>query len=161
VIIRDEGPRDADDIRSFVSAAFGRADEATLIDDLRSAGDLAISLVAVDGGVLIGHVAFSPVRAPFRALALGPVAVEPAQQGKGVGSGLIREGLRRAIAAGVVAVFVLGDPGYYQRFGFSVERAAGFSSPYAGAHFMILTLSAALPVLHGRIDHASAFQHLP
>jgi predicted GNAT family acetyltransferase len=77
------------------------------------------------------------MQAPFRALALAPVSVAPERQKAGIGSALVRSAVERARQAGWEAVFVLGDPAYYGRFGFDAHRAAGFSTPYAGEHFMV------------------------
>jgi putative acetyltransferase len=98
--------------------------------------------------------------APFPALALAPVSVSPGRQGAGVGSALIREALRRATADHWLAVFVLGDSNYYERFGFSSAAASGFSSPYAGDHFMGLALSGTMPAATGQLRHAPAFSAL-
>ncbi len=72
----------------------------------------------------------------------------------------MREGLTRAAAAGWQAVFVLGDPAYYGRFGFSVDAARGFDSPYAGGHFMVLTLERGAVPMTGQVRHAPAFARL-
>jgi putative acetyltransferase len=161
MIIRSETSGDVAAIRIVEEVAFGRADEARLIDDLRDAGDSVFSLVAVDGVTVIGHVLFSRMQAPFPALALGPVAVQPEYRRTGIGSRLIREGIARSEAAGWAGIFVLGDPAFYRRFGFSVGRARGFTSLYAGPHLMALPLGAsALPVEEGRIEHAPAFAKL-
>jgi putative acetyltransferase len=77
----------------------------------------------------------------MKALGLAPVAVRPSFQKQGVGATLIREGLDRAKDEGWMCVFVLGDPAYYGRFGFRVESAIGYSSPYSGPHFMALPFS--------------------
>ena len=97
-----------------------------LVDRLRADGDAAIALVAAEHGRIIGQILFSPVRAPFRALALAPVAVLPGRQRQGIGSALIESGLARATTAGWEGVFVVGEPAFYRRFGFEPELAAGF-----------------------------------
>jgi putative acetyltransferase len=66
----------------------------------------------------------------------------------------------RARNGGWDAIFVLGDNGYYERFGFGSEAAAAFTSPYAGPHFMVLALSPTLPATVGQLDHAPAFAAL-
>jgi putative acetyltransferase len=99
--------------------------------------------------------------APFPALALAPLSVAPARQRTGVGSALVREALQRATAEGAWrAVFVLGEPRYYERFGFSAAAASGFASSYAGEHFMGLALSGPMPETSGELRHASAFSAL-
>jgi putative acetyltransferase len=147
-------------IHEVLVAAFPSEDEANLVDRLRSDGDSVISLVAVEEDAVVGHILFSRLNAPIRALGLAPVAVTPTRQRFGIGSQLIRAGLKQAAADGWQAVFVLGEPRYYGRFGFDVSLASGFTSPYAGAHFMAIAIGAALPVTSGSIEHAPAFQLL-
>jgi len=158
VAIRPEEPADRSAIRAVVTAAFGRAVEAELVDRLRDDGGSVISLVAVEDGRIVGHVLFSRMTAPFRALGLGPVCVAPDRQRSGIGSRLIRAGLDRAARDGWQAVFVLGEPAFYHRFGFDPDLARGFSSPYAGPYLMALALDGPLPVTKGRIGYAAAFQ---
>src|SRR6202030_3395229 len=98
------------------TAAFGRRDEAQLVDRLRADGDLIISLVALDGREIVGHVLLSRMIASFPALALAPLAVLPSRQRSGIGGRLIRAALESAAAASWRAAFVLGDPHYYRRF---------------------------------------------
>ena len=91
------------------------------------------------GGVrTVGHVLLSRMTAPVRALALAPLAVATDWQRRGIGTALVEAALERARAAGSQAVFVLGDPAYYRRFGFRADLAAGFASPYAGPHLMVV-----------------------
>lgn len=155
--VRQERPSDRAGIRAATTAAFGQAEEAELVDRLRGDGDAVISLVAVDGSLVIGHVMFSRLRAPFRSLALAPVSVVPEHQGTGVGGALIRAGLEMAGDTGWRGVFVLGDPAYYRRFGFDERLARGFDSPYSGPHLMVRPLGGALPAASGAISHAPAF----
>lgn len=130
VQIRDEVPNDIPAIASVVSEAFRSAAHASgteplIVNALRERGRLSISLVAVEGTQVVGHVAVSPVEISDGSegwFGLGPIAVLPAWQGKGVGSLLMNaalDALRRQRARGCV---VLGEPGYYGRFGF-VSRA--------------------------------------
>ncbi len=158
--IRAEEPADPAAIRDVITAAFGRTLEADLVDRLRADGDGVISLVATRDDGVVGHVLFSRLSAPFRALGLAPVAVMPDRQCAGIGSRLIRTGLERAAEEGWQAVFVLGDPAFYGRFGFDAEQASGFSSPYAGPHLMVLALGGALPTMIGEIAYAPAFAGL-
>lgn len=144
----------------MVVAAFPEPAEADLVDRLRADGDSVISLVAVDDGQVVGHILFSKLSAPFRALGLAPVSVLPDRQNAGIGSRLIRAGLERAAQDGWRGVFVLGEPEYYGRFGFGTEIAKGFASPYAGPYFMALGLGEELPATEGRISHAPAFATL-
>ena len=158
--IRDEGPDDSAGIRALVLAAFEGRQEADLVDRLRADGDAEISVVAVDGDQIVGHVLFSPMNAPFRALGLAPVSVAPDRQGEGIGESLIRAGLDRARQAGWQGVFVMGDPAYYSRFGFDPSLASGFASPFAGPYLMAAALDGALPTITGKLDYAPAFDAL-
>ena len=158
-LIRPERPGDEDGIRNVLADAFGRPGEAELVDRLRAEGDAAISLVAEEEGEVVGHILFSPVAAPFRALGLGPLAVAPARQQSGIGAALVRAGLERVRAGGWEAVFVLGDPAYYGRFGFSASAAAGFDCVHAGPHLMALALDGELPA-SGAVAYAPAFAAL-
>jgi len=161
MIVRDEIIEDAPAIARAVAAAFGRAAESDLVAALREHGDVALSLVAEEAGVVVGHVLFSELRAPEGCLALAPVSVVPARQGQGIGSRLIREGLARARGAGWLAVFLLGDPEFYGRFGFSAAPAAKFATPYPRRYFLALEL--APPALDGRagpVVYPPAFEAL-
>jgi len=157
--IRAEMPDDRAAIHAVVAEAFGQPDEAKLVDQLRADGDAVISLVAAEDAVVVGHVMQSTMRAPFRALGLAPVSVVRARQGTGVGSALIRDTIRLAREAGYAALFVLGDKDYYGRFGFDVEAARGFASPYAGDHFAVLELEP-FGVREGAVDYVPAFAAL-
>jgi putative acetyltransferase len=161
MIIRDGTPADGHAVHRLVVSAFGQQDEACLIDELRCAGDVAVELVADEGaGEIAGHVLLSRMHAPFPALALAPVSVAPPRQRAGIGSALVNTAVARARDAGWSAIFVLGDPHFYARFGFSAASAEGFASPYAGPHFMALALTGALPVAVGELRHAPAFAAL-
>ena len=160
VEIRDEAERDWKAIHQVVSAAFGQTAEANLVAALRATGDSVLSLVADEDNEIVGHVMLSKMDAPFPALALAPVSVIPARQRLGIGSALIRKALSRAREKGWAAIFVLGDPAYYERFGFDREAAAGFASPYAGNHFMILKLIPSGTPATGELRHAPAFAAL-
>jgi putative acetyltransferase len=159
--LRDECPRDYEAIRQLQLASFPGPGEAKLVDQLRSDGDAVFSLVAIEDRTIAGHVMFSVMAAPFRALGLGPVAVLAERRRKGTAAALIQEGIKRARHEGWMAIFVLGDPGYYQRFGFDPKHADGFESPYAGPHFMALPLNGAkLPSRFGALNYAPAFAAL-
>jgi putative acetyltransferase len=87
VIIRDEKLADCEAVHELVAAAFQRPGEAVLINRLRSDDACAISLVAVEGDEIVGHVVFSRMTAPFLALGLGPVSVKPSHQRRAIGIG--------------------------------------------------------------------------
>jgi putative acetyltransferase len=129
IIVRAEAPADLVSIRRVVEIAFGGPLEADLVDALRAAGAMTLSLVAEVDGNVVGHIAFSPVTidteaGPFAAVGLAPMAVLPEHQRAGVGTRLAREGLDELRRLGHGAVVVLGHPEYYPRFGF--ERASRF-----------------------------------
>lgn len=157
VTVRPERTGDVEAIDDVVIRAFDRDDEARLVAQLRRDGDATISLVAVAGDVVIGHILLSPMSAPFRALGLAPLSVVPEHQKQGVGTALMHAAIAQTWRGGWSAIFVLGDPAYYGRFGFRADLAAGFSSPYAGPHFMVLPLVDALPVARGSVSYAAAF----
>jgi putative acetyltransferase len=160
MIVRSETPEDQPAVYEVIAAAFSQIVEANLVDSLRANGDLEVSLVAEHDHEIIAHLALSKMNAPFRALALAPVSVIPPRQRQGIGTRLVRDALSRAKEAGWEAAFVLGEPKYYQRFGFSVEAARGFSSPYAGQHFMGLLLAESLSATTGDLRHPLAFDAL-
>lgn len=144
--------------RAFAGVEHSDQTEPEIIARLRADDALTISLVAVEKGALIGHVAFSPVtinRAHDGWFGLGPVSVEPGHQATGIGSALIRTGLEQLRARGAAGCVVLGDPAYYSRFGF--QRDQGLR--YEGAppeYFMRLNLGANETPM-GRVDYALAF----
>ena len=121
--LRPAESRDHPAIRRILLSAFPDSSEADLVEQLRGAGHAAIELVAEDGAELVGHILFSPMQAPIRALGLAPVSVPPERQNQGIGGALIRRGHEIARAAGWQAIFVLGEPGYYSRLGYSVSAA--------------------------------------
>lgn len=157
--VRPETSHDQPAIRLIVANAFGTLEEARLVDDLRQEGDLAVSLVAVAGEEICGYVALSRMRSPPFALALAPLAVAPARQRQGVGRMLVDAALVAARERAANVVFVLGDPGYYARFGFSHETAALYLSRYAGPNYMAVNLSHR-PLKTGIAIHAAAFDAL-
>jgi putative acetyltransferase len=161
MIIRDEQPSDLACIRFVVEHAFASRAEADLVDRLRSDRDAVFSLVALLNDQVVGHVMFSQMIVPFRALGLGPVAVLSEHRRNRIAARLIERGICRAQRDGWEGVFVLGDPNYYHRFGFAAGLAAGFVSRYAGPHFMALALAAGgLPALTGEVGYKRAFDEL-
>ena len=128
-IIRHEQADDFEAIRevtklAFTGMPFADGDEHELTDALRTAGVLAVSLVAERHGQVIGHVAISvafPEDGSLGWYALGPASVHPAHQGSGAGSALIRKGLEELETLGASGCILTGDPGFYGRFGFRLE----------------------------------------
>ncbi len=133
--IRPETPEDVDSIRYVNEQAFGQKEEAELIERLRNRAALTLSLVAVQKDEIVGHIAFSPITiesrgTSFEAIALAPMAVLPAYQGKGIGSQLVRVGLESCPRLGYEMVVVLGHTGYYPRFGFTPAKSKGIDCEF-------------------------------
>jgi putative acetyltransferase len=163
--IRHEQPGDSPAVRKVHESAFPTPDEADLVDALRVSGDLWLSLVAVDGGEVVGHVAFSPVTVDGEeasGMGLAPVAVHPDRQRQGVGTRLTLEGLAECRSAGLAFVVVLGWPAYYSRFGFQPASEFRLTSVYdAGDAFQVLELRpGGLPPAGGLVRYAQAFDDL-
>lgn len=166
VIIRSEIRDDWPAVAEIHRLAFGREDEARLVDELRSDDYARVSLVAEELGQLVGHILFSrlPIHTKagvIEAVALAPLGVLPSHQRKGIGSSLVRDGLRACCEAGHCIIIVLGHPDYYPRFGFSANRAERLKSPYAGDAFMALELiTGALDGVEGVVSYPAPFEAL-
>lgn len=135
MIFRAERPADIPKIFKLNLEAFNSDDEAYLVDRLRNKGVPMISWVAEEKKEIIGHILFTPVflidqDTNISIAGLGPMAVRPSWQKKGVGSKLIEEGLEQCINAGFHAVVVLGLHDYYPRFGFVPSANYGIHSMY-------------------------------
>jgi putative acetyltransferase len=123
VRVRLEEPADAPAIRRVNELAFEGAAEADLVDAVRAAGGIILSMVAVNAGDVVAHALFSPVtidgdRGRALALGLGPVAVRPDLQRRGIGTVLVETCLEHLRKTGHEVVVVVGHPTYYPRFGF-------------------------------------------
>ena len=162
--IRTERPEDIPGIRHVNQAAFDTAAEADLVEALRQQAHPIVSLVAVDGEAVMGHILFSPMtllsRADMQIMGLAPMAVLPGRQRQGIGSALVRTGLEECRRLGFGAVVVLGHPDYYPRFGFVPASTFGLKSEYDVPDdvFMALELSTdALRDRAGTIRYHPAF----
>lgn len=161
-IIRTELHGDASAIRQVVETAFENAEhsdgtEPAIVDALRKANALTASLVATINDEVIGHVAFSPVTiggVDIGWFGLGPIAVRPDLHGKGIGSGLIREGLAKLKQSGAKGCVVLGDPNYYQRFGFEHNPEIRYEGAPA-EYFMSLSFDGSKP--SGNVTYHEGF----
>ncbi|WP_296527574.1 GNAT family N-acetyltransferase [Acinetobacter oleivorans] len=126
IIIRDEQNEDIEAIENLTKAAFHNAEHTShtehfIVNSLRNHGQLTISLVAVEDGSIIGHVAISPVQISSGEIGwygLGPISVHPDKQGLGIGSLLMNKSLEKLKNLGAKGCVLLGDPNYYSRFGF-------------------------------------------
>lgn len=164
MIIRAAVPSDAVPIRGILCAAFAGEQEADLVEHLRRDGELLLSIVAEDDGRVVGHVGFSRLwtaldgqRLP--GVSLAPLAVAADCRRRGIGASLVEAGHEQLRGAGESIVFVLGDPAYYGRFGYSVPAAAAFDCVYAGSHFQALVLADDAPPA-GAIAYPAAFNRL-
>jgi putative acetyltransferase len=172
VIIQRETSLHTAAIRAVTDAAFTRSGqahqtsvEATLVDELRACDAWlpALSLVAVDADVVVGHVLGSRAQvdsAPV--LALGPLSVHPDHQRRGVGQALMHAVLGAADALDEPVVVLLGDPRYYSRFGFRLAEEYGIMPPVPQwrPHFQARTLTAFDPALRGQFRYAEPFDRV-
>ncbi len=137
IVVQAERPEDRVAVLRVSQLAFGRPDEGTLVEALRDAlHGAVISLVAVEKDEVVGHIFFSPVSIESKesitaALALGPMAVLPEFQRRGIGSELVRSGLAECKERGQLVVVVLGHPEFYPRFGFTPAKGKGLRCEYA------------------------------
>ncbi len=162
VEIRPERVEDIESIRDVTEQAFrGRpyagGDEQDVIERLRNADALTLSLVALSDGVLVGHIAFSPATLSSGSkpwFALGPVSVLPSRQGEGIGTALIEQGLSKIKALGALGCILTGNPDYYRRFGFELAPVH-VPADEAEAFFMLKLLAAQQPL--GRFTFHRAF----
>ncbi len=166
--IRSESAGDFDAIHELTAAAFGSVPIADLIDHLRADDALLLSQVAEVDGVVVGHAAYSNVSisdsdAVHQCPALGPIAVAPAHQRRGIGSALVRAGLTTLQGRGYGLLFLVGSPGYYPRFGFQPAQPLGFTSDYVHGdgpheHFMVAVLDERAPgIVRGHVRFHPAF----
>ena len=136
MILRPETPADRAAIQALTAAAFdghphSDGSEPRIIEALRDSDALTLYLVAEIDGEVVGHVAFSPVEWPGQGdwFGLGPVSVAPARQGQGIGRQLIDHGLDALRNQGARGCVVLGDPDYYDRFGFVQNPRLTYPGP--------------------------------
>lgn len=164
MMIRDEKPGDHEAIGELLATAFrghpfSQQREGELVDLLRAAGALSVSLVAVEDEAVIGQIAFSPVTingVDEGWFGLGPVAVQPTMQGRGIGRALIEAGLARIKTLGAAGCVLVGDAEFYKRFGFRTDprlRLAGVPPEY----FMALALTSGQDMPTGEVRFHAAF----
>ncbi|WP_321946357.1 N-acetyltransferase [Paraburkholderia sp. J10-1] len=161
--IREETPADHAAIHALTETAFRHAPhtshtEQRIVDALREAGALAISLVAEDGGEIVGHVAVSPVALSDGStgwFGLGPISVAPARQKQGIGAMLMKLALDALRARGAAGCVVLGDPAYYARFGF-VPEATLVLPGVPAEYFQAIALCGEVPAAN--VHYHTAFE---
>lgn len=142
----------------MLDASFQGPVESELTGRLWSDGDVVLGLVAAAPDRIVGVSLLSRLAAPLPALALAPVAVSPEWQGRGLASYLVRSSLARAGGGGWQVAIVLGDPGWYGRFGFERDLATGFATPFDGPYLQAKALTpAGLPRTEGCVTYPAAF----
>ncbi|WP_328460823.1 N-acetyltransferase [Actinoplanes sp. NBC_00393] len=165
MIVQRETPGREAAIHAVTLAAFGQPMEAGLVDQLRADEGWIpqLSLVALDGDAVIGHVACTRARLGGEpALGLGPLSVHPDHQKRGVGSALVHAVLGGADALGEPIVVLLGNPAYYSRFGFRLAAEYGITPPVAewAPHFQARPLTTYQPSLRGDFVYSEPFNRL-
>ena len=146
--IRKEKAKDYDAVRKINDKAFGQPDEGHIVDKIREACEEIISLVAVEGEKVVGHIFFSPTEIThngkiIKGMGLAPMAVHPDYQNKGIGSSLVSEGIKRVTKTSCPFIIVLGHDKYYPRFGFETASMYGIKPQWDGVPdeaFMIILL---------------------
>lgn len=161
VRVRAERAGDAAAIFAVHAEAFPTEAEARLVDALRAAGRLSVSMVAELDGEVVGHAGFSPVTLTGTqgGLGLAPVGVRESARRRGAAAAAIRAGLVRCEDLGAPFVVVLGSPAYYARFGFGPASDFKLRDEYGGGDaFQVLELQAsALPAAGGLVQYAPEF----
>ncbi|MEW4487912.1 N-acetyltransferase [Thalassoglobus sp. JC818] len=163
VTVRRAASSDQSAINSVCKAAFETEEEAILVEELTAQNCVVESLVAEVSETVVGTIVFSRLEIvcddrTVDALALAPVAVIPEFQNRGIGSQLVREGLKLCKESGHHIVIVLGHPEFYPRFGFSSEFAKPLASPFSGDPWMAVELTpGALENVAGRVVYAAPF----
>jgi len=170
IIIRKETSADLPAIREVNSKAFDREGEADLVENLRKSAQFIsqLSLVAEYNNQVIGHILFSPVvikndQQEVKALALGPMAVLPEFQQKGIGSQLVTTGLDRCRESGYNSVIVLGHTEFYPRFGFKKADAFDIHPPeeaWEPAFFAVELAENALTGITGTVIYPPEFNEV-
>ncbi len=166
ISLREERPGDIPAVRSVNELAFGRPQEADLVDTLRQSCPEAMSLVAEEEGRVVGHILFTPAvidsgGKSTRGMGLAPMAVLPERQRDGIGSALVEHGLRLLQDSSGPFVIVIGHPDYYPRFGFELASKYGIACQWEGVPdeaFMILVLDeAAMEGVAGLVRYRDEF----
>ena len=162
MIIRDAFPNDFDAIANCVSAAFDNEGEVVLVQQLRADNDVVIELVVEDAGSIVGHVVVSSLslnpELGLRCGGVAPLSVLPRYQSTGIGSQLMETVIDKSRDSGLDAIFLLGDPSYYQQFGFEITD---ITSDYPAEFFQVFELTAqCLNNVSAKANYANAFSAL-
>jgi putative acetyltransferase len=162
-VIHRENESDAASVFEVHRTAFETDAEARLVDALRAAGDIVLSLVAEMDGKVVGSVVYSRLAIDDEnhgATALAPISIIPSQQKQGISNVLIGVAHETLATANERLVIVLGDPAYYRRFGFSHEAASKLRTPYDGPYLMALNLAHDGAAVSGTVTYPPAFAAL-
>lgn len=166
--IRQEQPLDYEAVFTLNERAFGQPNEARLVNALRGSDAFIpeLSMVAETDGRIVGHILFTKIAIrntdadAFESLSLAPMAVEPDLQNRGIGSKLVRAGLKKAAELGYHSVIVLGHEKYYPRFGFKPASLWDIKAPYDVPDDVFLALElteGALDGVHGTVKYPEEF----
>ena len=168
ISITSETPEDIAAIREVVTAAFGRPNEAELVEIIRNSPNFIpeLSLVAKQDGKVVGHILFSLVaietqQGNVEAQALAPLCVTPTHQRQNIGAQLVQAGLTKCRELDRNIIIVLGEPHYYQRFGFQTASKFGIQAPFSvpDEAFMVLELKpGALKNIRGIVRYPAYFE---
>lgn len=167
ILIRSEQTADIEAISQVTYAAFlgkfsDHPTEHLIVNGLRKAGVLTLSLVAVLDEKIVGHAAFSPVtinEALIGWYGLGPISVMPELQRQGIGSKLILDGLARLRTLGAKGCVLLGSPKYYPRFGFKPIVGLTYHASPSPEDFMAFPFEDGIPA--GNVEYHEAFYIQP
>lgn len=164
-----EAPEHIDAIRrltvdAFAASDFGHHGEAELIDQIRDKCEDTISLVAIVDGQVVGHILFSHATIHSKELTLygmglGPMAVQPEHQNRGIGSMLVQEGLRAVAQLKLPFTIVTGHPDYYRRFGFVPALQHSITHGFAGMPQHIFFIHCDDDTLPDNLIDAKAYYH--
>ena len=162
MIIRETVPADFDAISRCILSAFQSDGEVALVRQLRADNDVVIELVAEEAGSIVGHVVVSHLslnpNLGLRCAGVAPLSVLPSHQSTGFGSRLMEAAIERSRSVELDALFLLGDPDYYQRFGFGVTD---ISSDYPAEFFQAFELTPqCLNNVSAKANYANAFSAL-
>ena len=162
MIIRETLPADYDDISHCIFSAFQNDGEVALVQQLRAGNDVMIELVAEEAGSIVGHVVVSSLSLNpglgLRCGGVAPLSVLPSYQSTGIGSQLMETVIDKSRGSGLDAIFLLGDPSYYQRFGFEITD---ITSDYPAEFFQVFELTAqCLNNVSAKANYANAFSAL-
>ncbi len=171
-VIRQEEPADFERIRTILTLAFamdspGTPSEPKLVDRLRKGAQFIpeLALVAQVEGQVVGHILFTPIQIvnqsdSFPSLALAPVVIHPDWQRKGIGTGLIREGHRRAKQMGFSSVVLVGHAEYYPRLGYRKADQFQITVPFEVPPEAVMAIElteGGLGDVHGRVQYPAEF----